>query len=171
MLNYFISHGSWREHHMFQNIKNKIPIKSLHNTTAEFRTGMLRAISFLSNVFVSIMVTYHATLPYKWNSGLSPIFATAVTWHDLVQKWSFSECRRSNCKWSSRSRVPTFIMALMVSVNWHMTYESARFQWSVAFENSFSLTKCWKMAIQEMTPIYCSGVILQHVKLCGFNTV
>ena len=42
-------------------------------------------------------------------NGLATVFATDTTWYDSVQKRCFFRCRRSAFKWSSRSRIPTFL--------------------------------------------------------------
>ena len=53
----------------------------------------VKAIYFLSNLIVSNMMPYLATL-----------LATDVTWYDL----SFYQCRCSHLKWSSRLSIATF---------------------------------------------------------------
>ena len=76
ILNGFVSRGPLKEHHMVQNKKNRNTHKSMtwYHGIISFRYQWkwflqflvkVRAISFISNVFVSIMLIYHTTLTYE----------------------------------------------------------------------------------------------------------
>ena len=100
-------------------------------------------------------------------SRLTTLFATNVTWYDLVQKWSFLQWRRSHFKWSSRSTFHNGICSISEMTREVQFHEISRIcgVWLVR-KTRFHSLKGWKWTLKKGRPYH---VVLLIVSMSNYT--